>query len=274
MTLFQSILLGIIQGLTEFLPVSSSGHLVIIPHLLGWNIPADEAFIFNVLVQVATLAAVIAYFWKDLVAIVKAVILGLVNGKPLADPQARLGWLIVAATIPAGLAGLLVKDLVEQAFNSLLATGIFLLVTAGLLTIAERLGKRQRELDSLKLGDSVWIGVAQAVAIFPGISRSGATITGGMLRGLQRPAAARFSFLMSIPIMLAAGLLAGLDLLDMPNFSRMLPVFIPGFAAAGFVGYLSIRWLLGYLTHRSLKVFAVYCLVIGLISIGASLFGG
>jgi len=273
MTLFQSILLGIIQGLTEFLPVSSSGHLVIVPHLLGWNIPADEAFIYNVLVQVATLAAVIAYFWKDLVAIVKAVISGLLKGKPVADPQARLGWLIVAATIPAGLAGLLVKDLVEQAFSSLLATGGFLIITAALLTIAERLGKRQHDPDSLKLGDALWIGVAQAAAIFPGISRSGATITGGMLRGLQRPAAARFSFLMSIPIMLAAGLLAGLDLLDIPNFSRLLPVFIPGFITAGVVGYLSIRWLLGYLTHRSLTVFAVYCLVIGLISIGVSLFG-
>ena len=273
MTLFQSILLGIIQGLTEFLPISSSGHLVIVPHLLGWNIPADEAFIYNVLVQVSTLAAVIAYFWKDLVAIVKAVLSGLANGKPVADPQARLGWLIVAATIPAGVGGLLVKDLVEQAFSSLLATGVFLLVTAGLLIIAERLGKRQGELDSLKLGDALWIGMAQAAAIFPGISRSGATITGGMLRGLQRPAAARFSFLMSIPIMLAAGLLAGLDLLDMPNFSRLLPVFIPGFIIAGVVGYLSIRWLLGYLTHRSLSAFAIYCLVIGLISIGVSLFG-
>lgn len=274
MTLLQSILLGIIQGLTEFLPISSSGHLVIIPHLLGWKIPADEAFIYNVLVQVATLAAVIAYFWKDLVAIVGAVLSGLLKGKPVEDPQARLGWLIVAATIPAGIAGLFIKDLVEEAFSSLLATGIFLLVTAGLLTIAERLGKRQRSLDKINMGDALWIGLAQAASIFPGISRSGATITGGMVRGLERPAAARFSFLMSIPIMLAAGLLASLDLLEMPNFSRLLPVFIPGFITAAVVGYLSIRWLLGYLTHKPLTIFAVYCTVIGLLSIGVSLFGG
>lgn len=273
MTLIQSILLGILQGLTEFLPISSSGHLVVIPHLLGWNIPADEAFLFNVLVQVATLVAVIAYFWKDLIAIFKAVLGGLARRAPLADPQARLGWLIIAATIPAGVIGLLIQDLVEQAFASLLATGIFLLVTAGLLALAERLGKRQRDLENLRLSDALWIGLAQAAAIFPGVSRSGATITGGMLRGLERPAAARFSFLMSIPIMLAAGLLAGLDLVEIPNFSRLLPLFIPGFIAAAVTGYFSIRWLLGYLTRRPLTVFVYYCLALGLLSIGVSLFG-
>jgi len=273
MTLFQSILLGIVQGLTEFLPVSSSGHLVIVPRFFGWNIPSNEAFVFNVLVQVATLVAVMAYFWKDLVAIIQAVITGLVKRQPFADPQARLGWLIAAATIPAGIFGLLVKDQVERAFNSLLATGVFLLVTAGLLTLAERLGKRQNELESLTLKDAILIGLAQALAIFPGVSRSGATITGGMLRNLERSAAARFSFLMSIPIMLAAGLLAALDLLEMPNFSQLLPVFIPGFLAAAVTGYLSIRWLLQYLTRRPLTIFVFYCLAIGALSIGVSLFG-
>lgn len=273
MTLFQSILLGIVQGLTEFLPISSSAHLVIVPRLLGWNIPATEAFIFNVLVQVATLVAVIAYFWKDLITILRAVVAGLVKRDPFSEPQARLGWLIVAATIPAGMFGVLIKDQVEAAFSSLLATGLFLLVTAGLLTIAEHLGKRQRDLESLKLVDAIWIGVAQAAAIFPGISRSGATITGGMLRGLERPAAARFSFLMSIPIMLAAGLLAVLDLLEIPNFGQLLPVFIPGFVVAAITGYLSIRWLLKYLTQRPLSVFIYYCLAVGLLCIGMSLIG-
>lgn len=272
MTIFQSILLGIVQGLTEFLPISSSGHLVIVPRLLGWDFPAKEAFVFNVLVQLGTLAAVIAYFWKDLVTIFQAVISGLVKRQPFSDPQARLGWLIVAATIPAGIFGLLIKDQVEAAFSSLLATGIFLLVTAGLLTLAESLGKRQRKLESLTLLDALWIGIAQALAIFPGISRSGATITGGMLRGLERPAAARFSFLMSIPIMLAAGLLAMLDLLEIPNFGQLLSIFIPGFLAAAVTGYLSIRWLLQYLTRRPLTIFIVYCLAVGLISIGVSIF--
>ncbi len=142
-----------------------------------------------------------------------------------------------------------------------------------MLTIAERLGSRQRDLNSLTLSDALWIGLAQAIAIFPGVSRSGATITGGMLRGLQRAQAARFSFLMSIPIMLAAGLLAGLDLLEMPNFTSLLPVFIPGFISAAITGYLSIRWLLSYLTRRPLTVFVVYCLVLGLLSMGVGLFG-
>lgn len=273
MTLIQSILLGILQGLTEFLPISSSGHLVVIPHLFGWNIPADEAFVFNVLVQVATLAAVIAYFWKDLLTIIRAVLAGLTKRAPFTDPMARLGWLILAASLPAGVIGLLIKDVVEQAFNSLLATGLFLLVTAALLTLAERLGKRQRKLDNLRLDDALWIGLAQALAIFPGVSRSGATITGGMLRGLQREQAARFSFLMSIPIMLAAGLLAGRDLLDMPNVRGLLPVFIPGFISAAVTGYLSIRWLLSYLIRRPLTIFVIYCLALGLLSIGVSLLG-
>ena len=273
MTIIQSILLGIVQGLTEFLPISSSGHLVIVPHLLGWDIPAGEGFIFNVLVQVATLIAVVAYFWKDLLAIGRAFLSGLAQRQPFVDPQARLGWLILAASLPAGIIGLLIKDLVEQAFSSLIATGVFLLVTAGLLAIAERLGGRQRDLNSLSLSDALWIGLAQAMSIFPGVSRSGATITGGMLRGLQRAQAARFSFLMSIPIMLAAGLLAVLDLLEMPNFTHLLPVFIPGFISAAIIGYLSIRWLLGYLTRRPLTVFVAYCLVLGLLSIGAGLFG-
>lgn len=273
MNIIQSILLGIVQGLTEFLPISSSAHLVIVPHLLGWEIPAAEAFVFNVLVQVATLVAVTAYFWKDLLAILKAVVAGLQKRQPFSEPQARLGWLILAATIPAGVFGVLIKDQVEAAFSSLFATGIFLLATAGLLTIAERLGKRQRNLDHLTLADAVWIGVAQAAAIFPGVSRSGATITGGMLRGLERPAAARFSFLMSIPIMLAAGLLAVLDLVAIPNFGRLLLIFIPGFLAAAITGYLSIRWLLRYLTHQPLSVFIFYCLAAGLLAVGVSLFG-
>jgi len=267
MTIIQSILLGIIQGLTEFLPISSSGHLVIIPKLLGWQIPAQEAFIFDVLVQVATLLAVIAYFWQELLAIIKAFITGLIKRSPFEDPFARLGWYLILATIPAGLIGLTIKNLVEQAFNSLLAAGFFLLVTAGMLLLAERLGKRNRNLDELNWIDAIWIGLFQALAIFPGVSRSGSTITGSMIRGLERPSAARFSFLMSIPIMLAAGLSASVDLINVPNLTSVLPVFIPGFITAAVVGYISIRWLIRYLTHHPLTVFSVYCALVGTLAI-------
>jgi undecaprenyl-diphosphatase len=265
MNILQAILLGIVQGLTEYLPISSSAHLVIVPYLLGWQIPQDQAFIFDVLVQVATLLAVIIYFWKDIVAIAKAFVHGLLSRKPFEQQESRLGWYLILATIPAGLFGLTLKDSVEAAFSNPRMTAIFLLVTAGLLVIAEVVGKRQRDLAQLTWKDALWIGVAQAISIFPGVSRSGSTIVGGMTRDLRRPAAARFAFLMSIPIMLAAGLLATLDLLQIPNFMALLPALIPGLLAAAVVGYLSIRWLLAFLVRRSLYIFAIYCTVLGLV---------
>lgn len=273
MTVLQSIILGIVQGLTEFLPISSSGHLVIVPYILNWNIPADQAFVFNVLVQVATLVGVFAYFWNDLVSIVTCFITGVLNRKPFETLQSRLGWLLILATIPAGLLGLLIKDIIESAFSSTIATAAFLLITAGLLVAAERIGRSNRSMEDLSWKDALWMGCFQALAVFPGISRSGATITGGMTRGLERSTAARFSFLMSIPIMLAAGLLASLDLFEMQNLGSVLPVMIPGFIAAAITGYLAIRWLLGFLVRRSLYPFAAYCVLISLVLLAFSLIG-
>jgi undecaprenyl-diphosphatase len=270
MTIFQSIFLGIVQGLTEFLPVSSSGHLVIVPYLLGWEIPNDVEFVFDVLVQVATLVAVIVYFWNDLIGIARAVIAGIKKRDILAYPQSRLGIWVILATIPAGIIGLLIKPFVEAAFASPQATAVFLLATAGLLVIAERAGSRSRDLQDLSWIDALWIGFFQALSIFPGLSRSGSTITGGMLRNLKREPAARFSFLMSIPIMLAAGLLAASDLRDIPDISGTLLVFIPGFIAAGVIGYFSIRWLLQYLTRRPLYVFSIYCVVLSCLTLAVS----
>jgi undecaprenyl-diphosphatase len=273
MTIFQSIILGIVQGLTEFLPISSSGHLVIVPHLFGWQIPAGDAFVFDVLVQVATLLAVFTYFWKDIIAILQAFFSGIINRQPFADPLAREGWFIILATIPAGVIGLALKSSVEAAFTSLTATAIFLFVTAVLLLIAERTGKRVRDVKNLSWKDAIWIGFFQALAIFPGVSRSGATITGGMTRDLERPASARISFLMSIPIMLAAGLAASVDMLKVPDIFSQIPAFIPGFITAAVVGYLAIRWLLGYLTRHPLYVFSIYCTLAGLLALGLSLLG-
>jgi len=272
MTVIQSIILGIVQGLTEFLPISSSGHLVILPYLLNWDIPPRDAFIFDVLVQVATLIAVIAYFWSDLISIARAMILGLKNKSPFVDAESRLGWFILLATIPAGGLGLVLKDTVELAFASLTATAAALLLTAGLLVLAEKVGKRTRSLGEVTWKDAFWIGFFQVLAIFPGVSRSGATISGGMTRNLKRPSAARFSFLMSVPIMLAAGVLAILDLMQVQDLMSLLPVYIPGFISAAVVGYLAIRWLIRYLGSHSLYVFAIYCTIVGLISLGLSLF--
>jgi undecaprenyl-diphosphatase len=266
MTIFQSIVLGIVQGLTEFLPISSSGHLVIVPYLLNWNIPPAQAFVFDVLVQVATLIALFAYFWMDLVEIVKGVVKGLVTKKPFESINARLGWLLILASVPAGILGLFLKDAVEKAFSNAFTTALFLFGTALLLVIAELVGKRKRELKEITWIDAIWIGVFQAISIFPGISRSGSTITGGMTRNFDRPASARFAFLMSIPIMIAAGLLATIDLIKLPNLATMLPVFIPGFIVAAITGYLAIRWLLRYLVQHTLYDFAIYCVVVGIIT--------
>lgn len=280
MSIFQSIILGIVQGLTEFLPISSSGHLVLVPYLLGWDIPEADAFIFDVLVQVATLAAVFAYFWEDLLTIASQMIQGLLKKEPFREPYARLGWLLLLSTLPAGVLGFLMKDMVEQAFASPRATAFFLFGTAILLLIAERAGKRSLELEEIRWQDALWIGFFQFLAVFPGVSRSGATIAGGMTRNLKRPAAARFAFLMSIPIMLAAGLMATVDLIQLGNtlsnsggsFAQLLLVFTPGFISAAVVGYLSIRWLIGYLKHHPLYIFAIYCTFLGLLILVVSLF--
>lgn len=272
MTFLQSLVLGIVQGLTEFLPVSSSAHLVLVPFILNWTLDPTKAFIFDVLVQLGTLVAVIAYFWKDLLEIFKAVIAGIRSKKPLEEANSRLGWFIVLATIPAGLGGLLLKSQVEAAFSSPVLTAVLLFVTAVMLTLAELFTRKQRDLESVSALDAVVIGVCQLLAIFPGISRSGATISGGLSRGLKREAAAKFSFLMSIPIMLAAGLLSVVDLIQIPDVGSFLPVLSIGFLVAMVVGYLSIRWLLNFLKSRSLFPFAVYCAVISVITIFVAYF--
>lgn len=270
MNFLQALILGIVQGLTEFLPISSSAHLVLVPYLLNWSFPAEQIFPFDVLVQWGTLIAVILYFWKDLVAILKAFFKGLIEKTPFKDPEARLGWYLILATIPAGIAGILIKDQVEAAFSSPRATALFLLLTAALLVLADQVGKRTRQMEDMTWLDALWIGVFQAVSIFPGVSRSGSTIAGGMTRQFDRSSSARFSFLMSIPVMLGAGIVSTKDLLQISNLGSFLPVLLVGFIAAAIVGYLSIHWLLQFIKRQKFWIFAVYC---ALLAVGVLLFG-
>jgi undecaprenyl-diphosphatase len=274
MTIFQSIVLGIVQGLTEFIPVSSSAHLVLVPYWLGWTFPADQVFVFDVLVQLGTLLAVIIYFRADLTRIILAAVRGILSKKPFEDPDARLGWLVVLATIPAGFAGLFLKKLVESAFHSPMITAILLLGTGALLILAELLGKQKITLKNISWMDALIIGIFQAISIFPGISRSGSTITGGLLRKLDRTSAARFSFLMSIPIMIAAGAVATKDLVAVPNFVSFLPMVAAGFISAAIVGFLSIKWLLRFLRTHSLFGFAIYCVGVWLVTFIVHLYRG
>lgn len=268
MTFFQAILLGIVQGLTEFLPVSSSGHLVILPYFLNWQLPEKQMFVFDVLVQLGTLVAVIFYFRKDLIAIIGAFFKQLFAGKPFATHDARLGWLLIVATIPAGLAGIFLQDIVEQSFTSPLFAGIALLVTAVLMFIAEKVSLRIGDLEDVTFLTALVMGLMQALALFPGISRSGSTISGGMFRSLNREAAGKFSFLMSIPVMLAAGGLSTYQMVtEIPDLMSFLPLMAVGFLSALVVGYVSIRWLLKFLINHSLVYFSAYCAVLGAVTI-------
>lgn len=262
MDLIQASILGLVQGLTEYLPVSSSAHLVLVPKWLGWNFEPKHAFVFDVLVQMGTLIGVIAYFFKDLCEMAKFMWQGLLSGKPLTHPEARLGWLVGLSTVPAAIGGLLLKDEVAAFFDSPKAVLAFLLATGGLLVLAEFLGKGRRT--EVKLLDAILIGFSQLVALLPGISRSGATISAGVMFGLSRPAAARFSFLMSIPVMVGAGLVAARDVFSDPVVLReMLEPLLVGTLVSAVSGYLVIRWFLNFLKNQSLLWFAAYCGLVG-----------
>ena len=258
MTIFQAFLLGIIQGLTEFIPVSSTAHLLITQRL--FNIPADDAmFSFLVIVQLGTLISLFAFYWKDLLAIARATL----NFRS-STAERNLGIYIIVATIPALIAGYLLKDAVEALFQTpLLQASIRLFSAAILLTLAELLTRKNRNIDSMTWLDALIIGFFQIIAVFPGASRSGTTISGGMFRGFDRPSAARFAFLMSVPVMLAAGGYEMLDVIQMPNLGEFLPLLAVGFITAAIVGWFAIKWLIDYLSRRSLYVFAVYCAIVG-----------
>jgi undecaprenyl-diphosphatase len=261
MSLLQALILGIVQGVTEYIPISSSAHLVLVPWLLGWPEPP---FTFDVLVQWGTLVGVFVYFWGDLWDIVRAVLLGLAHRRPFETPAARMGWYIVLGTLPAVVFGFFLKDFFEGAFGAPVYVAALLLGTAAILVVAERFGRRERKTVDFGWLDALAVGCWQMAALLPGISRSGSTIGGAMLRGFDRYSAARFSFLLSVPALLGAGVLAIGDLVNAGLLAADLPALSIGFVAAAVSGYLCIRWLLGYLQRRSLTVFAVYCALFGL----------
>lgn len=261
----QALVLGIVQGATEYLPISSSAHLAIVPWALGWQKPS---FAFDILVQLGTLVGVVAYYRADLMAVIRGVVDGLKQRKPFATPEARMGWYVVVATIPAVVIGLLIKDIVEEAWGSARQVFIELGITGLILFVAEVVAKKRRMGAEVDLKRSIWIGFAQAAAIMPGISRSGATIAGAMLTGVDRPKAASFSFVMSIPVMLGAGVLGVDDLLQkketLPQEATAIAI---GFVAAAISGYLVIKWFLRFLKDRSLAWFGAYCLVVATIGL-------
>jgi undecaprenyl-diphosphatase len=268
MSILQALILGIVQGLTEYIPVSSTAHLILVPWLFGWNLDIQTKFVFDILVQWGTLVGVVVYFWHDIWAIVRAMLDGLIQRRPLGTTEARLGWYVIVATIPAVIFGLVLKKYVEELYSQYLIIAVIVILAAGLMLAAERFGKRTRQADDMTAIDAGAIGLWQVLAFAPGVSRSSATISGGMLRHLQRADAARFSFLISIPALLGAGIIALKDLFSVPGLlsSLALPLAV-GFVSAAISGYFSIRWLLSFLQRRSLNVFTIYRLVFGIICI-------
>ena len=273
----QALFLGVLQGATEFLPVSSSGHLVLVPWLLGWPSPG---LAFDAVVHWGTALAVIVYFWKEWVALVHAAVLslaGLVSGSGHSSnyrpgpkgmaAQPLLAWLILLGTVPGVLVGYFLEDFFESMFSRPAAAAGFLLVTAILLATSERLGRRRRALHDLGWLDALVIGVGQALAIFPGVSRSGATIAAGLARGMEREPAAHFSFLLATPIILGAGLLKVVELIQMGSLRGQAVTLIVGFVASAVVGFACVHFLLRYLRSRRLYPFAAYCTLFGIVSL-------
>jgi len=256
----QALLLAVVQGVTEFLPISSSGHLILVPYFLKWP---DQGLAFDIATHVGTLLAILVYFRQD----VRDLIVGFFTGQPRSadgdyNPR-RLALMIVLATIPAGVAGLLFKDWVEtQARSALLVAGTTI-VYGLLLGLADRVGRHAKTIGEIGWQAALLIGMAQALAIVPGTSRSGVTITAALLLGLTRPAAARFSFLLGIPVFTLAALKQGLDLLEtgIPA-GEGLPMAI-GLVGSAVIGYAVIAWLLTWLRSRSLNVFVIYRLILG-----------
>jgi undecaprenyl-diphosphatase len=237
---------------------------VIVPAAFGWDSPS---LVFDSTVHLATLIAVIAVFWHDIVKIIRAWFLGIYNRRPLESVNSRLGWWVILATIPGVLAGIFLEDTFSSFFHSPRAAGGFLLLTAVLLVIAEVAGRRRRNLEAITWLDSLLMGIGQAAAISPGLSRSGTTISVGMYCGLSREAAARFSFILSIPIIAGAGLVQLTDLIRQGGLSAEAPLLVVGFFSAAVSGYIAIRFFMSYLRKRPLYPFSVYCVIVGVLAI-------
>jgi undecaprenyl-diphosphatase len=269
-TLFQAVVLGIVQGLSEFLPISSSGHLILVPWLLGWP---EHGLTFDLALHLGTSTALLAYFWRDWLVLGQAVVRGTVNATHRATTEWRLAWLIVIGCIPAGIAGVLFEDVVEANFRQPAQIGMLLIVFGALLYVADRMGKHRLILKDIRLGDSLAIGISQILALAPGVSRSGVTMTSALYLGFDRPSAARFSFLLSAPITIAAALYKMRVLVKTPPTGSEALAFVVGIVTAAIVGAFAIGFMLRYLQRQSVAVFFWYRLALGLLVIGLVLAG-
>jgi undecaprenyl-diphosphatase len=256
----QAIVLGIVQGLTEFLPISSTGHLRIVPAFLGWEDPGSA---FTAVVQLGTMAAVLLYFRRDLLKIAMTWLRGLRDERVRADHDYRMGWYIVLGTVPIAIFGFLFRHQIKTGARDLYVIGSALILFSFVMLAAERLSTQKREVEEIEGADAMSIGFAQALALVPGVSRSGATISAGLFAGLTRPAAARYSFLLSVPAVVLSGLFELKDVGE-GNGAGATPTTIATLLAF-VVGYASIAWLLRFLVRHPISIFAAYRIVLGAI---------
>jgi undecaprenyl-diphosphatase len=265
---FEAVVLGVVQGLTEFLPISSSAHLRIVAALAGWS---DPGAAFTAVTQIGTESAVIIYFWRDISRIVRAWTLSLVRPERRKDADARMGWYVVVGTLPIGILGFALKDTIETAFRDLRLIGMTLIVFGIVLGLADALARNVKVLEELTFRDGVLYGLAQALALVPGVSRSGGTISAGLLLGYRRDAAARYAFLLAIPAVLASGFFELLDIggAEAPAWG---PTILATVIAFG-VGYVVIVYFLRYIATHSFRAFVVYRIALGLLVLGLVLFG-
>ena len=267
--ILSAIILGAVQGISEFLPISSSGHLVLVPALLG----IETGLAFDTILHLGTLVAIFTFFWKDIINLIKGFILSIIDLTEGVDifkrelhrvPEKRFAWLIIVGTIPTGIMGILLKDAIETIFRGTLFVGIFLLVTAAVLYYSERHSSGQITQKDMSFKQALIVGICQGLAVFPGISRSGSTIASGLCLGLNREYAARYSFLLSIPAVIGAGLI---QIKDIATLDASVSVLLAGFISSVIFGYLSIKLLMKMIKGWSLDIFAYYCTIIGIITI-------
>jgi undecaprenyl-diphosphatase len=269
-SLIHAAILGIVQGLTEFLPISSSAHLILVPRLFGWNDPFIDSAAFDVMLHMGTLVALLVYFWRDLITILGAWLASIRDRRIGDDPQRRLAWLLVVSVIPAAILGAAFESFFDQAFREHYQwIAVFVLVGATLLWLGERRGTQTRGLDGMVLRDAATIGAAQALALFPGISRSGITIAAGLLLGLKREAAARFSFLMAVPVIAGAGIWKARTLVGAGLGGAEVNELIVGMVTSAIFGFVAIAFLLRFLRTNPTTVFIAYRIVLAAVIVVA-----
>lgn len=274
MDTLQAVILGAIQGLTEFIPISSSAHLLVIPWVFRWkSVPEDQKLIFDVALHLGTLFALVAYFWREWYDMIKAYLATTRFARKTAgnpgvkrshsSAQGAMLWPVILASVPAGLAGFFFDEMIERKLRTPILVGVGMIVMGAILLLSDRVGSKSRPMYSVKTRDWLGIGLAQALALVPGVSRSGITITAGLFLGLEREAAARFSFLIGAPIILGAAVFKLQDLFAVGLAAHEVVPFLLGVITAAVVGYLCIGFLLDYLKRRSVDLFVAYRFLFG-----------